>query len=140
MAVLSHSADYVQSRSNPVQNWLWEARTRILLWYALLLLGLVGLALPLMRYRLFAQVDARVLEDLDEEVEAFRDFRAGRLQPLDRVNIQRLEQEEDRKKFTLKPSNAEEFKTFIDIFLMRRVPEDDTFFIAKVNGQFYRSS
>lgn len=140
MAVLSHSADSVQSRPNPVRTWFWEARTRILLWYALLLLGLVGLALPLMRYRLFAQVDARVLEDLDEEVEAFRDFRAGRLQPLDQINIQRLQQEGNREKFTLKPSNAEEFKTFIDIFLMRRVPEDDTFLIAKINGQFYRSS
>ncbi|MEL6553207.1 MAG: HAMP domain-containing sensor histidine kinase [Cyanobacteria bacterium J06621_11] len=49
---------------------LSETRTRILLLYGLLLLLISGLSIPIFRYLLFINVDARVEEDLIEE----RDF------------------------------------------------------------------
>lgn len=133
-------AQPAQPAVTPIKNWFWDAKSRILLGYALLLLGLVGGALPLMRYRLFAQVDARVREDLEEEVEAFDAFQLGEFSPTDLANFQQMERSDPATVLTAQPTTTAEFEAFIALFLKSRVPEDDTFLIALTQDQLYRSS
>ncbi|MGL6337694.1 MAG: hypothetical protein ACRC80_00975, partial [Waterburya sp.] len=58
-------------------NWLnqlqiyQEARTRILLWYLALMCLFTLIAIPMIRYRLIAEVTNRVEADLKEELEEF---------------------------------------------------------------------
>ncbi len=67
----------VQSFTSIRRGWqyLWgEARTRVLLWYVLIL-GLVFLAgVPAFRYLLFQRIDERVRRDMATEIEIFRDL------------------------------------------------------------------
>ena len=100
-----------------------ETRTRILLIYALLLLLLTGLSVPIFRYLLFSSVNKRVTEDLQEEEETF--FAA----------YEDWTSEQD--------GSAEligELKAFVDDFLENSRPEDDNFQIALIDGELYRSN
>ncbi|NJN48645.1 MAG: HAMP domain-containing histidine kinase [Alkalinema sp. RL_2_19] len=122
------------------KGWFWEARTRILLGYVGLLVGLLLIGVPLMRYQVIAGVDVRVREDIEEEVEAFRKIRAGEIDDIDRANIDFLQEDDSRAKFTPQPQTEEELQTLLEVFLRRRIPEDDTFLIAVVGSGFYKSS
>ncbi|MGF1514492.1 MAG: sensor histidine kinase [Elainellaceae cyanobacterium] len=62
----------LSSRSRGVPQLLSEVRTRILLLYIAALLGTTAIAIPVFRALLIAKVDARVREDLAEEVEDFQ--------------------------------------------------------------------
>lgn len=88
--------------------------------------------LPLMRYQVFVEVDARVREDIAEEIEAFERFRseasaAGELTRQKSLNQPALE-------------TAEDFERLMDVFLEQRIPEDDTFLIAVVGSKIYKTS
>ena len=50
-----------------------EARTRILLWYLALMCLFTLIAIPIIRYRLIAEVTNRVEADLREELEEFEE-------------------------------------------------------------------
>lgn len=54
-----------------VQHLNGEARTRILLLYAVTMLLVFGASIPIFRYFLFAEVNNQVRKDLEEEVEKF---------------------------------------------------------------------
>lgn len=100
---------------------LGEARTRILIWY-LLLMTLSSVASVLaVRQILFARLEERVEQSLYQEVEEFRQLRNGR-----------------------DPETGELFgddiAAMFDIFLARNIPEDDEYFLAIVNGKFYQAS
>lgn len=96
----------------------WEARTRILLWYAALMLLFVAGSIPVFRVILFNRVDARVREDMQEEVTALRQDLA----------------EWERQG---KPGGL---KSAIDTFLERRIPEDENYSLIWLDGEFYRSN
>jgi len=143
----------------PQNQWLWrefwgEARTRILVWYVVILALTFGIAIPAFRQLLFARVDERVRQDMLGEVEDFRELLAGR------VNLERLENNriEDNDKATTRevqsissaekalmsdlrvPTNEQEMKRFFEAYLKVEIPEDNIFLITFVNGTFYESS
>jgi signal transduction histidine kinase len=97
-----------------------ETRTRILLLYALLLLAAVGVTIPILRSMLFAEVDSRVRADMLEDMESFlAEYRAA----------------QQRQPFT-----ASTLETFLDDFLSQTLPEDDSFFVALIDGEIYSAS
>ncbi|WP_228037829.1 HAMP domain-containing sensor histidine kinase [Nodosilinea sp. LEGE 06152] len=108
----------------PLSGWrqiLGEARSRILIWY-LLLMSLSSVASVLtVRQLLFVRLDERVEQSLYQEVEEFRQLRNGRNpetgQPFD-----------------------QDIKAIFDVFLSRNIPEDNEYLLAIVDGEFYKAS
>ncbi len=100
---------------------LGEARTRILIWY-LLLMTLSSVASVLaVRQILLARLEERVEESLYQEVEEFRQLRNGRNpetgQPFD-----------------------DDIVAIFDVFLARNIPEDNEYLLAIVDGELYKAS
>lgn len=134
---------------------LWgEARTRILVWYVVILTLTFGIAIPAFRQLLFARVDARVRQDMQGEIEDFRELLAGRID-LERLENNRIDDSDkamaaeeppinyDEKALIrdLKvPTNEQEMKRFFEAYLKVEIPEDNIFLVTFVNGQFYESS
>lgn len=100
---------------------MWGARSRILAWYAALMVGFIGLSVPIFSQIVFSSIDRRVRDDLQEDIDSFDQF----------VKEQAID---------LKTLDEEKFEDLFRDFLFRRIPEDDTFLIAFVNGKFDRSS
>ena len=100
----------------------WEARTAILAWYVLLMAFLLGLSMPIASQLVFAEVDARVKQELESEIAAFKRLK----------NERNIKERRD-------VSDVELEKLFAD-FLYQQLPEDDTFLIGISDGSFYRSS
>ncbi|MEM8805626.1 MAG: HAMP domain-containing sensor histidine kinase [Cyanobacteria bacterium P01_G01_bin.38] len=98
---------------------LRETRTRILLIYTLLMVMLTGMTVPVFRYLLFAQISARVRDDLNEErtafLEAYEDWERAPDQSLD------------------------DLEDFIDERLALKRPEDDNFHLVLIDGELYQS-
>lgn len=112
---------FIETTDRPWWKQIWgEARTRILLVYVVLMLLVAASSIPIFDWLLRSSIDSRVREDLSEEM---GDFRA---------KYQVWEQTPNQ--------SVEDLKKFIDNFLDEELPEDDNFFIALVDGQFYRSS
>ncbi|MEO0532425.1 MAG: HAMP domain-containing sensor histidine kinase [Cyanobacteria bacterium P01_A01_bin.123] len=112
----------IAASSSLRQRWrhlFGSTRTRILLLYALTMLGVVAMAVPIFRILLFAQVDERVRADLREELEEFQ----STYEVWDAQN----------------PDTEDALSTFIDDFLAEEVPEDDNFNIIILDGEFYRA-
>ncbi|MFB2978573.1 ATP-binding protein [Microseira sp. BLCC-F43] len=154
------SVSDLRDRGTPIpqnQRWrdLWgEARTRILVWYVVILTLTFGMAIPAFRQLLFARVDARVRQDMLGEVEDFRELLAGR------VNLERLENNriDDNDTAAIRevqpissveqalmrdlrvPTTEQEMKRFFEAYLKVEIPEDNIFLITFVNGTFYESS
>ena len=103
------------------KGFFWEARTRILAWYALLMVCLVGLSIPIFTQLVIQEVDERVREDLAEELEVF----------------ERFVEEQNQPNLTATRSNA---AAIFNTFLRYKIPGDKTFLIATIKGQFYNSS
>lgn len=114
-----------------------EVRTRILLWYMLLLGFFVAVSVPLMQQFLFAQVDARVREDIVEDMEVFRLLLAN--DPKTKKQLG-LHQGEAAKEFISPQGDRQQLENFFQAYVSRRIPEDDTFLIALVDGELYKSS
>ncbi|WP_421657701.1 sensor histidine kinase [Leptothermofonsia sp. ETS-13] len=133
-----------------------ETRTRILTWYVLILIFTFGLSIPIFRYLLFAKIDARVRQDMAEEMEDFRRLLANSSDFVDDDNVHQGGSEarrsknsgilsaihwDGRQKPSIKsPSTGAELKQFFNAYMAHRVPEDEVYLIAFVDGQFYRSS
>jgi signal transduction histidine kinase len=103
------------------RGWMWGARSRILAWYGALMIGFIGLSVPIFSHLVYLEVDRRVRDDLQEDIESFAEFLKE--QPID-----------------VKTIDEEKMEDVFRDFLFRRIPEDDTFLIAFVNGKFDRSS
>lgn len=136
-------SDTVQTSPRWVSGWFWEARTRVLLGYIALLAGLLAAAFPIMRHQVFADVNRRVLGDIAEELEAFDRLRSGEfVGPVSDVEdgpgalVNRMPIPD----FEPSPKTMAEFRGLMDAFLQQRIPEDDTYLIAVVDGTFYKSS
>ncbi|MGL5835189.1 MAG: ATP-binding protein [Waterburya sp.] len=118
-------------------NWLnqlqiyQEARTRILLWYLALMCLFTLLAIPMIKYRLIAEVNNRVEADMREELEEFEE---ELIQSLLKSKVEpELEEIESERK------NDNIYRAF-DKFIATNKAEDDNYFIAIVNGLFYKTN
>lgn len=108
-----------------------EARTRILLWYLALMCLFTLIAIPIIRYRLIAEVTNRVEADLREDLE---EFEAELIQSLLKSNVKlKLEQTESER------ANDNIYRAF-DQFISTNKAEDDNYFITIVDGLFYKTN
>jgi signal transduction histidine kinase len=143
---LSHNILSPRSLPTAHRNWqafLGEARTRILLWYLLILAMVVLAGVPAFRYLLFQRVDERVRGDMVEEITAFRSVIAnpGEGPFPQEPESPELEDLELLKEQMLAPPTSQKALTeFFKKYLRSRIPQDDTFLITFVNGEFYKSS
>ncbi|MGD1897829.1 MAG: sensor histidine kinase [Phormidesmis sp.] len=114
------SNTFDKARQSLWQQLPQETRTRILLLYALLMLVLTGLTVPIFRYFLFQRVERRVRDDLaherEEFLEAFADWRRPEGQ------------------------SAQDLKTFVVEYLDNNYTEDDNFHVILIEGIGYFSS
>lgn len=126
-------------KTKPFQQWrrvAGEARTRILIWYAVLMALSMLVAISTIRWLLFARIDARVRADLASEVETFRtEVTANFGMPTEA--LQQLSREQ---KVIARSSYKENLAEVIGTYLSRQLPEDDSFLIAIIDEQFYKSS
>lgn len=128
--------------TNLLPKWLYfwgEARTRIVIWYVVIITIAIGGAVPIMRQQMLAQVDARVRADLNEEMQEFIELLSTgpSLEDRDLVEALRAEGKVIPDGY---PTTTQELATLLELHLKRRIPEDDTFLIGFVNGEFERSS
>ncbi len=132
----------MQPTINFLAKWMYfwgEARTRIVIWYVAIVLISIGGALPLMRQKILAQVDARVRADLNEEMQEFLELltTGPRLEDLDIVKGLRADGKIIPDGY---PTTAQELASSIELHLKRRIPEDDTFLMGFIDGELDRSS
>lgn len=118
------------------QRLFGEARTRILFWYILLMSFFIMLSLPLMRQFILAQVNERVREDLIEDVNAFQGLLTNSPDPSQRFRLKIGELQG----IQTPPTTSEELMHLFDLYVSRRIPEDDTVFLTFVGDRFYRSN
>ncbi|MBF2049989.1 MAG: HAMP domain-containing protein [Elainella sp. C42_A2020_010] len=136
-----------------------EARTRVLVWYTVILALAFGLAIPAFRQRLFDRVEARVQQDIWGEVRDFRELLSGRID-LESLENNRMEHfhpidpdparpaplpPADAREAALMrdlqlPTTAAEARRFFSAYLQVEIPEDNIYLITFVDGQFYQSS
>lgn len=113
-------------RSNRWQSFFWEARSRVLACYVLLIVIFAAISVPAFRQLLFSRVNERVQEDLHEQMDRFQEF----------VEAQRADLAELSRR-----NSTELFQEFLfEEFLSRQLPEDDMFLIALKDGRLYQSS
>lgn len=112
------------------QSWgsfFGQARTRILLWYVILMVFFLSACIPLMQRFVIADVNARVKADLKEEIELFHQ----------RIAAQSPISEEPPPNAML---TAKELRLLFAEHLKRQIPEDDTYLITFVEGQLFKTS
>ncbi|MEM8714268.1 MAG: ATP-binding protein [Cyanobacteria bacterium P01_A01_bin.3] len=97
---------------------LWEARTKILLVFAILILLFVGSSIPVFRQITLRRVDERVRKDLKDDLEFFFESLENSRRPV---------------------QTADDLIAFIDDFAENFLPEDDNYLVFLVNGQYLRS-
>ena len=108
-----------------------ETRTRILLWYLILMGVFIAIAIPTIRYGLINDVNERVKADLREDLEAFEEELLGIL----------LESSsESDSKLTKNQQTYRNISLAFDRFLATNQAEDDNYFIAIINGSFYKAN
>lgn len=148
-----------QSRPNPVpkglSRLLGEARSRIFLWYVLILGVAFLTAIPAFRHFLHHRIDERVRQDMIEDMELFQAFAAGKISATDLSreeksddDIEKLIDEPepgenlalDALAFTAPPKDLKDLENLFRMYLLRRLPEDESYFITFIDGQFYKSS
>lgn len=108
-----------------------QTRTRILLWYLVLMSSFIAIAIPAIRYRLIADVTARVEADMREELEEFEE---ELIESLLESNIR-----SDLKQTAAERANWDIYLAF-DKFIYTNQAEDDNYFIAIVDGSFYKTN
>ena len=108
-----------------------EARSRILLWYLVLMCLFTLIAIPMIRYRLISEVNNRVKEDLREALEEFEaELVESLLESKIKSNLEQTESEH---------ANQNIYSAF-DKFIATNKAEDDNYFIAIVDGLFYKTN
>jgi signal transduction histidine kinase len=110
-----------KSKFYPRRSFFWEARTRILAWYALLMTSCMGISIPIFSQLVISEVDSRVQADLVEDIEAFKQYIEERPAIGEKLDKDKLDD-------------------LFQNFMFRKVPEDDTYLIAFLDGEFERSS
>ncbi|RUS97983.1 two-component sensor histidine kinase [Dulcicalothrix desertica PCC 7102] len=128
------------------KGFFWAARTRILLWYVVIISFIFAASIPAFRQALYARVNVRVHEDLEEKIAIFKELISEQSTATNNDIISeeikeaaQLLRESDQRlaKF---PSYKTELKEFFDAYLGNQLPQDDTFLIVLTDGKFYKSS
>ncbi len=119
-----HPRPHLNISLPPLGGWpqmLGEARTRILLWYLLLMALSSGASVLAVQQILLGRLEERVNESLHQEVEEFRHLRTGR---------------------NPKTGNpfGDDIEAIFDVFLSRNIPDDSEYLLAIVDGEFYQAS
>lgn len=117
-----------------------EARSKILLWYLLMMVFFIMIAIPTIRERLYARVEARVREALLDEIADFQQVINKGFKGEDEQDIEQLRSLGNDHIFWKPPTKREELKQVFDIYFAHELPEDDVFFIGVIDGKFYKSS
>jgi signal transduction histidine kinase len=121
------------------QRFWGAARTRIILWYVFILIVFVGLAIPMIRQQVLLQVERRGRAALNEALDEFAKLLKEGPGSEDQEILGEMRQDghliPDGP-----PQNTEELESLFELHLKRRLPEDDMFLIAFVDGEFFRSS
>ncbi|WAL60496.1 sensor histidine kinase [Thermocoleostomius sinensis] len=100
---------------------LFDARTRILAWYVILMATSALLSTVAVRKILLVRMEERVRASIVLEIEEFR----------------RLQQGRNPRTGELFGSNS---KALFDVYLSRNLTEENEFFLTLLDGQLYRSS
>lgn len=108
-----------------------ETRTRILLWYLILMGLFIAIAIPSIRYSLIAAVTERVKEDMREEFEEFEEELIE--------NLLESSLKPDSDLTSTERENQNIYLAFNE-FIATNEAEDDNYFIAIVNGSFYKTN
>ncbi|MBE9035976.1 sensor histidine kinase [aff. Roholtiella sp. LEGE 12411] len=129
-----------------------EARTRILFWYLLILVITFLIAIPAFRYNLYQRIDERVRQDMTEDMAAFKALIRGETfapddalteddDPEDLViRPEQLKWLLSGKKQITPPDSTEDLMQLFRAYLLYRLPEDESYFITFIDGEFYKSS
>lgn len=132
------------------QQMLGEARTRILLWYLLILGTTFFIAIPAFRYQLYQRIDERGRQAIKADMIAFQALISGKSSiPEDPSNDEESKQmliESQQKWLGAKQEpiavsrSVEDLIKLFQAYLLYRIPEDETYFITFIDGEFYKSS
>lgn len=135
------------SKLTSLNRWrrlFWATRTRILLWYVLIITFIFLVSIPAFRSLLYARVDKRVRRELTEKIETFNILIENEAETkVDKNNSEQINnsnwvnEPDSRLK---RPTSEEELKDFFNAFLAKQLLEDDTYLITFVNGKFFKSS
>ena len=114
------------------QHLMGEARTRILLWYVLIL-GVMFLAgIPAFRYLLFHQLDERVSHEMTEESRSFQELLVSEerfLQALEERNPESFEylkeSIQNSGSHVVPPRSVDDLKEFFSHYLRHSIPADN---------------
>ncbi|MBV5260099.1 HAMP domain-containing histidine kinase [Synechococcus moorigangaii CMS01] len=109
-----------------------SVRGRVFFWYLLLLSGFLAISFPLMLHLVFDNINQRVRNDLKEDVYLFEGLLNNNPQVKQRLALQDTE--------VLPLTTPADLVSLFNLYLARRVPEDDTFIIGVIAEEFYRSS
>jgi signal transduction histidine kinase len=134
---------------------LGEARSRIFLWYVMILGIAFLMAVPAFRYFLEHRIDERVRQDMTEDMTLFQSLVAGTLLSLEDLSREEqpksLDQEVEEPEpgetstlgdlaFSAPPKTSQDLMNLFRLYLLRRPPEDESYFITFMAGEFYKSS
>jgi signal transduction histidine kinase len=141
---IADNRDRPRQRIQTNQLWGWlrlmgEARTRVFIWYALLMIFFVTITIPLVQQRLFFRVDQRVRSELTEKMAEFQALLiAGSTHEDQKMRSQLQNQGREIPKGM--PINREQLSSLFEIYMARQLPQDDSFLITILDKQFYNSS
>ncbi|WP_460202493.1 sensor histidine kinase [Scytonema sp. NUACC21] len=142
-----NQTDSIATKPNFYKGWqkfFGEARTRILLWYVLIITFIFVVSIPAFRLFLYARVDGRVRGELQAKMETFKKLLASKTIPYEmKADSEEIDDSQighESNEHLKSPSSIEELKDFFSIFLFNQLTEDDSYLIAFVNGKFYKSS
>jgi len=144
----SQPSDTSTTKLTALNKWrglFWATRTRILLWYVLIITFIFLVSIPAFRKLLYARVDKRVRRELKEKIHIFNRLieNEAETHKFSQAESQKIEDsswvgEPDSR--LVRPSSKEELKDFFNAFLAKQLPEDDTFLITFVDEKFFKSS
>ncbi|MEB3218882.1 MAG: HAMP domain-containing sensor histidine kinase [Nostocales cyanobacterium 94392] len=129
---------------NNWQRLFWATRTRILVWYVIIITFIFLVSIPAFRSLLYSRVDIRVRRELMEKMEIFNQLIAkGDDVELDEAELEEIDDpdwvnEPDER--LVRPESTKELKDFFNAFLAKQLPEDDTFLLTFIDGKFFKSS
>lgn len=127
------------------KGFFWAARTRILLWYVLIISFIFVASIPAFRQALYARVNVRVNGDIEEKMAIFEELISEKSTATNNdINQEEIESaqllREADQRLAKFPSDQTELKEFFDAYLGNQLPQDDTFLIVLTDGKFYKSS
>lgn len=130
---------------NKWRGLFWATRTRILLWYVLIITFIFLVSIPAFRQLLYARVDQRVRRELIQKMQTFNrlienEADTEELSETELSEIQDSAWVNEPDSRLVSPSSEQELKDFFNAFLAKQLPEDDTFLITFVDRKFFKSS